>query len=170
MSKARALRSNLSSNQFHIKTLPRAVRFSGDTAVCVDPRSGDVELAREETAQLHQACQLRWRWIIVIEIADQADPDAMLIVILVRRLAVCPMFLLQPSRPDFDLSVRRVRAVADDKVIAELIPAFGSVPFIKAFGATDIGCAVMDDDALPAVGGMLRQPLGFICGRRAGAM
>ena len=156
-----ALRWNLSANHLHIEALPRAVSFSRDTAVRVDAGGGDVELAGDETAQPEQIGKLRRRWIVIVEIADQADSDAMLVVVLVRRFAMGAMLLFDPARADFDLSVGRVGAVADDEVIAEFVPAFGAVPLVEPRGAAGIGGAVMNDDALPPVGGLLGEPTGF---------
>src|SRR5665213_176539 len=92
----------------------------------------------------------------------------MFIVVVIVGFAVGAVFLALPAVADLDLAVGGVRAVADDEVIAQSLPAAGAVKGVEAFGAAGLSGAVMDDDALPAIGRLGRQPAGFPI-ERAGA-
>ena len=70
-----------------------------------------------------------------VEIPDQADADAVLIVVAVGGLAVGAVLLPGPAEPDLDLPIGGVAAVADHEVVAESLPAPSLVPFIEPLGA-----------------------------------
>src|SRR3954471_13176758 len=69
-----------------------------DAAVGVDAGGGDVVLAAEEADQLGQALHLGGRRRALVEVADQADADAVLVVVVLGAAAVGAVALLDPPR------------------------------------------------------------------------
>ena len=61
------------------------------------------------------------------------------------------VLLATPSGADLDFSVRCVRAVADDEMIAQFVHSVASVCSIKSSGTAVLGGAVVNDDVLPAI-------------------
>src|SRR6185437_1114749 len=82
--------------------------------------------------QTAQRTQLGFGGMGHIKIAHQADADAMLVIAIVWGLGMRAPLLLGPAGADFDLAVARVGAVANDKVVAEFIPAFGAVHLVES--------------------------------------
>ena len=97
-----------------------------------------------------QGVQLLPRGASPREIADQADADSMLVVVVVRRLAVGAVFLEVPTRADLDDAVPGFRTVADDEMIAQPVPTLLTVVFVKRLGAAPWRGAVVNDDRGPA--------------------
>ena len=86
----------------------------------------------------------------MLKVADQADPDSMVVVRIIGRLAMGPMLLFCPAGTYLDLSITRVRPVSDDEVVAEFVPAADIlVEAIERGSPTRVTGAVMDDDAGP---------------------
>src|SRR5688500_3742048 len=127
-----------------------AARLAGDRAVGHDLRGVDVERAGQEDHQLVQALNLLGAGPAGVEVADQADADAVLVVILARGFAVGPVLLAGPAGADLHLAVAAAGAVADDEVVAELVPALGTVPLAEPRRVAGSGRTVVDHDALPA--------------------
>ena len=79
---------------------------------------------------------------------------------------MCPLDLVLPARPDVDLTVGRVHAVADDEVVSQaVIPMFHlAMIIVHAFGRVDRVGGMMDDDRspLPAADSAGGNPLPFI--------
>ena len=90
----------------------------------------------------------------MIEVAHQAYPDAVLVVFVAVvgiDSAMGSVFLYSPSVSYFDLSVACICTVADDKVVAQLVPAVVSVGLIEPAGSAAAGCAMVDYDVCPAI-------------------
>ena len=143
---------------FDVEILARAVGLPGDSAVRLDVGTWDVEPGAKKATEPHETLHLRWAGFAIVKVSHEADADAVLVVILIGRLAVCAVLLLGPSRADFHLPVGGIGPVADDEVISELVPTFGLVPLPEPLGAAHVGCAVMDDDTFPPVRRVDRRP------------
>lgn len=70
---------------------------------------------RQPVGQLHKGLHLCWAGDALLEIADQTDADRPLINLVAAYMP--PILLFEPSRAHLNLSVARVNAVADDKMI-----------------------------------------------------
>ena len=68
-----------------------------------------------------------------------------------RNAAMGTVLLATPSGADLDFSVRRIRAVADDEMIAQFVHSVASVCSIKSSGTAVLGGAVVNDDVFPAI-------------------
>ena len=86
--------------------------------VAEDALRRDVVRALQERDETGDGLQLLGGGPGDIEVADEADSDAVVVVLVVRRLGVSAPLLLAPARADFHLPVTRVAAVADDEVVA----------------------------------------------------
>lgn len=85
------------------------------------------------------------------EVADEADADTVVVEEVVGGLAMGPMLLLVPARTNFDETVRRIRAVANHKMVSELVPPVAvSMMAIERSGTAFGGGAMVNDDRLPA--------------------
>src|SRR5687768_2060154 len=95
-----------------------------------DLRCRHTRLHLQEARQLAQAGHLlRRRTAAVLKISDQTDADAMLVVL--RVSGVSPRHLIAPAISDLNLSVARIRSVADDEMITQSIPALGAMPLVE---------------------------------------
>src|SRR5690349_752389 len=82
-----------------------AVGFARHPAMGVDVGGGDVVLAAEELHEVNKTARLGGGGAVAVEVADEADADAVLVVILVGRFAVGAVLLLGPARADLDTAV-----------------------------------------------------------------
>ena len=78
--------------------------------------------------------------------------------VVLRNAAMGSVLLPTPSGADLDSSVRRIRTVADDKVIAQLVHSVASVCLIESPGSASLCGAVVNDDVLPAIGQVQYRP------------
>src|SRR5438105_5051451 len=74
--------------------------------------------------QLVERLNLRRRGSIDVEIADQANPNAVIVELIVWSFGMRAPFLDWPAGAGLDLTIPAVGAVADDEVISAAIPAF----------------------------------------------
>src|SRR5262249_44222065 len=83
--------------------------------------------------------------------ADQADADAVLVDVGVRRaFAMKPVLLVRPAPGDLDLAVGAAGAVADDEVVAAAVPALDLAMLAVDLLVAPLGLgAVVDYDELP---------------------
>ena len=114
------------------------------------PSSGNAAPKAKKPDKTVQGVQLLPRGAAFREIADQADADSMIVVVVVRRLAVGAMFLKVPARADLDDAVPGFRTVADDEMIAQPVPTLLTVVFVKRLGAAAWRGAVVNDNRRPA--------------------
>jgi hypothetical protein len=127
-----------------------ALRYLG-LAMAKDAIGGNVVFAHQVNNQTGQGAKLLWRWMGLVEIADEADADAICVVAVVQGVIVSAPLLLGPARADFDLAVAAVGAVADDEVIAKFVEATVAMPFVDDGSRAVIAVAVMDNDPCPMV-------------------
>lgn len=106
----------------------------GDCLVTNHPIRADPTAITEETGQAFQSGELTRGGAGFGKVAHQAYPDTVFVEEVVRRLAMGAMLLLLPPRADFDHAVGGFRAVANDEVVAELIPSLIAVVSIEAAG------------------------------------
>lgn len=130
--------------------------------MAVDPGRRDACLGAEERDEPLKRGDLPGGRGGFLEVADQADADAVLIEEIVgpphsevgTRSAgtVRARDLLPPPRPDVDRSVAVVDAVADDEVVAEAVRPAANPPvvLVHALGRVARRRRVMHDDDLPA--------------------
>ncbi len=107
-------------------------------------------------------------WWMIIEIADEADADPVFVVIVVFGFAVSAGKLVGPAIADFDFAVSGLAAVADDKVIAQSVPSAFAMFLVKALGCAMFARAMVNDNAGPAGGFVLRHPAGLGVSRENG--
>lgn len=90
-------------------------------------------------------------WNSIVKMTNEAYSDAVLIGPVIRRSSTMGAdFLLLPAKSDFDLTVAAVRAVADDKIVADTIPmVFLSMHPVKDRCVAVFGCRVVYDDSRP---------------------
>jgi hypothetical protein len=102
------------------------------------------------TNQLFATLELRPRWLIAIEIADQADPKGNVVQIIAVDMAAVD--LPPPAVADFDLAVAGRSSIADHKMIGEpvLHPPKMPVVIIESGGVALTRSAVVHHDVLPA--------------------
>ena len=102
------------------------------------------------TDQFFATVELRARWLIAIEIADQANPEGNVVQIIA--VNVASVNLTAPAIPHFDLAVAGRGAVADHKMISESVlhPAKMSMVIIEGGSVALTSPAVMNDNVLPA--------------------
>ena len=111
----------------------------------------DVITNHEPGGELCQRLQLRGCGTSHIKIADEADADAEFVKFF--HAGVGAPFLLGPARADLDLAVAAASAVADNKVIAQLIPVMDVfVIAVEGGGAAGFGVGVVNDDPPPGTG------------------
>ena len=117
----------------------------------IDAIEGDIAAFAQMGHQPDQRAHLgRARMPGVLEVADQANSNAIVVEAIVRRLAMGTVFLFQPPRADLDFTVSRSPPVADYKMITQLIPApLQAVVAIKLPGVARFAGTVVDDDVLP---------------------
>ena len=99
-----------------------AGRLARYAAMAHDVVVRDTTLGHQEVHQPAERSHLRATGSILLKVADQADSDPMLVETVARNLAMGAPFLLDPARAHFDHPVARVRTVADDKMVSQLIP------------------------------------------------
>ena len=116
-------------------------------------------LIGKEPGQVLDGGELLTRGLRIREVADQANADSVFVEVVVGSFAMGAVFLLVPARPHLDIAIRRVRAVSDDKVVAQLVPPFLSVELIKCARPTFFRRAMVQDDMGPARAD--RSPLGI---------
>ena len=73
------------------------------------------DFLRQPIGQLRKGLHLRWAGDALLEIPDQTDADRPLIDLVAAYMP--PILLFEPARAHLNLSVARVNAVADDKMI-----------------------------------------------------
>ena len=134
-----------------VEVFAGALGFSRDAAVGKDLRGGDVEFMAEKPDETGEAAQLFFVGGMIVEVANEADAYAVIVVEAVFRLAVGAVFLFFPAEADLDFAITGVGAIADDEVVAEPIPAALFVPRIETLGAAFLSSAVMNDDAFPLI-------------------
>src|SRR6476619_6555099 len=93
-----------------------------------------------------------------VEIADEADADAEIVVAIVGGLGVGAPFLFRPAGADFDLAITGFGAVANDEVIAEFVPAFGAMIAVELGGGAGWRGAVVNNNPSPRPSGNSRHP------------
>lgn len=140
----------LGANGGHVQIFTRALRDLGFT-VTEDVVAGNVVRSHEIHNKPDQGMELLGGGSRLVEIADQTDSDAVGVVSVVEGVVVRAPFLDGPAGADFDLSVAAVGAVANDKVISELIKAAVAVPAVDNGGRPIGTIAVMNDDPGPVV-------------------
>src|SRR4051812_20220860 len=91
--------------------------------------------------------ELGGRGRVVFEITDQADADAVFVVL--RRVGVSAGFLAEPARSGGDPAVGLAVAVADDKVVSQTAPAALAMFLVEQFGAAVQAGRVMQDNVPP---------------------
>ena len=124
--------------------------FSGDGPVGRDSLRWNSALDRQKAQYAFQRRHLPRRRGRPCEIAHEADADAVFIVVVIRRLAVRAMLLFVPSGTHFDESIRRIRPIAYDEMVAQLVPTFFSVESVECSCAARSCRAVVDHDGLPS--------------------
>src|SRR5581483_8604521 len=118
-----------------------------DRAVPDDVVARDPVLLHEVLDQVAERGELLRAGNAVVEVADEADADAVLVVLLDAGVgAVDSLVLAQPARADLDLAVRRLRPVADDEVVAEPVLPLPRVSAVERRRAALVRRRVVDDD------------------------
>ena len=114
------------------------------------PVRRDAASVRQEARKADEGGHLIGRGARSLEVAHQADTDAVVVVVVVGRLTVRAVLLFVPAGTDLDVSVGCVRAVANHEVVAQLVPAI-RLPMIlvERRGAALGGRAVVNHDRGP---------------------
>ena len=103
--------------------------------------------------QLLDGLQLRGRGWFLFKIADQGDPDSVLVVI--GAAGVGTVHLLFPAEGRFNLTVTHSVAVADDEVVADPQPVVsfriftGQMRLVNAFHTARVCGRMVNDDRRP---------------------
>lgn len=112
---------------------------------------GNLVTFHEQTNELAKGGELLLARSFALKVSDKANPDAALVVFLDPGMGAMDSFILeQPALSHFDLPSFRLRAVADDEVIAETVAPLTGVASVKALCASDPRRAVMNNDVFPA--------------------
>ena len=119
---------------------------------------GNVICFHEVGDQFLDRFHLSGTGVIDVKVAHQADADAVFVELIAGGFVVGAPLLLGPAGPDFDPAVGGIGAVADDKVIAELVPPLGFVHFVEGGGPSRRGGAVVNDDPVPMIERCRRDP------------
>jgi hypothetical protein len=129
----------------------RAASPAGHVPVRRNLAGGNPAHCAEVSEQATERGQLPGRRRSLIEVPHEADADAVLVEVIVGRLAVSPMFLFVPPRPDFDTPLRRIRSVSDHEVVTQFVPTVVlPVVLVKPLGSASVRAAVVNHDARPA--------------------
>ncbi len=121
-------------------------------AMADDPVGADVVGFFEVGDEAGQGLELGGRRAGNIEIADEADADAVFVVAVLVGLGVLgvgPDALFAPAGADFDLAIAGFGAVSDDEVVAEVDEVAGAVVGVELSRSAGGGGAVVDDDHGP---------------------
>jgi hypothetical protein len=95
--------------------------------------------------------ELRARWLVAIEIADETNPEPDVVHVIAVNVAAAHLFY--PALADLDLAVARRGSVADHKMISEAVPHPADVPMIviEYLRASLSRPAVVNDDEFPSI-------------------
>ena len=120
-------------------------------AVAEDAGLGNVVALHEPAGERGEVLELGLGGAAEVEVSDEADADAELVEFgMVVDAGVGAGDLLEPARADFDLAVAGEGTVADDKIVAKLVPAAMLAVFaVEHGGAAGGRGGVVDDDVAP---------------------
>jgi hypothetical protein len=104
----------------------------------------------EESDEFLKGLELLRSWLVVVEIADEADADADVVEVITVNMAAGELNF--PAIADFDLSISGGRSVPDDEVVGEAVLHFSdaAVVVVERFRVALSGAAIVDHDVLPA--------------------
>ncbi len=131
--------------------LTRTRGILGHNPVRSDPIRRNPAPITQELNQLAERCKLTSRRPTRGKIAHKTNPDPMIIVIIVRRLAVCTVFLLLPTRTDLNLTITSPATIPNHKVIPQLIPTLRTMTLVEKLRRTLGRRAMMYHDLSPAI-------------------
>ncbi len=123
-------------------------------------RGTHMGVSDKSLGEMYKRPHLSWGGRAVLEVSDKTNAYAVLVVFVggvSGNSAMSAVLLLFPPGTDLDFSVWRIRAVANDEMITQLVHAsapevfWASVSSVEPFGSSGGGGAVMNDDVLPSV-------------------
>ena len=129
---------------------PRTGGLAGDGPVSGDSGGGDRTSITKKPHEAIQRRDLPRAGATLRKVADQADADSVLVVVVARRLAVGAVLLLVPARTNLDLTIACAGAVSNHEMITQLVPTLIAMLAIKQLRRTARRRAVMKHNGRPS--------------------